>query len=66
MEVLLADEFGFCFGVERAVEMVEEAVEELLCLQQTTLVLARKFGPATTLATEHDLHFQDCSEREDT
>jgi len=28
MEVLLADEFGFCFGVERAVEMVEEAVEE--------------------------------------
>jgi 4-hydroxy-3-methylbut-2-enyl diphosphate reductase len=26
MEVLLADEFGFCFGVERAVEMVEEAV----------------------------------------
>ncbi|HSB28207.1 MAG TPA: 4-hydroxy-3-methylbut-2-enyl diphosphate reductase [Pyrinomonadaceae bacterium] len=28
MEVLLADEFGFCFGVERAVEMVEEAVED--------------------------------------
>src|SRR6185437_12333000 len=28
MEVLLAEEFGFCFGVERAVEMVEEAVEE--------------------------------------
>src|SRR5207247_5851884 len=28
MEVLLADEFGFCFGVERAVEMVEDAVEE--------------------------------------
>ncbi len=28
MEVLLADEFGFCFGVERAVEMVEEALEE--------------------------------------
>lgn len=28
MEVLLADEFGFCFGVERAVEMVEGAVEE--------------------------------------
>src|SRR5499433_1489632 len=28
MEVLLADEYGFCFGVERAVEMVEEAVEE--------------------------------------
>lgn len=26
MQVLLADEFGFCFGVERAVEMVEEAV----------------------------------------
>jgi 4-hydroxy-3-methylbut-2-enyl diphosphate reductase len=28
MEVLLADEYGFCFGVERAVEMVEEAVQE--------------------------------------
>ncbi len=28
MEVLLAEEFGFCFGVERAVEMVEEAVQE--------------------------------------
>jgi (E)-4-hydroxy-3-methyl-but-2-enyl pyrophosphate reductase len=28
MEVLLAEEYGFCFGVERAVEMVEEAVEE--------------------------------------
>ncbi len=28
MKVLLADEFGFCFGVERAVEMVEEALEE--------------------------------------
>lgn len=28
MEVLLADEFGFCFGVERAVEMVEEALQE--------------------------------------
>src|SRR5687767_15793628 len=28
MEVLLAEEFGFCFGVERAVEMVEEVVEE--------------------------------------
>lgn len=27
MEVLLADEYGFCFGVERAVDMVEEAVE---------------------------------------
>src|SRR5512132_904119 len=26
MEVLLADEYGFCFGVERAVEMVEDAV----------------------------------------
>jgi (E)-4-hydroxy-3-methyl-but-2-enyl pyrophosphate reductase len=28
MQVLLADEYGFCFGVERAVEMVEEAIEE--------------------------------------
>ena len=28
MEVLLADEYGFCFGVERAVEMVESAVSE--------------------------------------
>src|SRR5258706_1418994 len=28
MEVLLAEEFGFCFGVERAVEMVEEVMEE--------------------------------------
>ncbi len=28
MEVLLAEEYGFCFGVERAVEMVEEAVHE--------------------------------------
>lgn len=28
MKVLLADEYGFCFGVERAVEMVEEALEE--------------------------------------
>src|SRR5919106_5327671 len=28
MEVLLADEYGFCFGVERAVEMVEEVVQE--------------------------------------
>src|SRR5258708_1872721 len=28
MEVLLADEFGFCFGVERAVEMVEDALKE--------------------------------------
>ena len=26
MQVLLADEFGFCFGVERAVEMVEQAL----------------------------------------
>ena len=28
MEVLLADEYGFCFGVERAVELVEDAVSE--------------------------------------
>lgn len=28
MEVLLADEYGFCFGVERAVDMVEDALEE--------------------------------------
>jgi 4-hydroxy-3-methylbut-2-enyl diphosphate reductase len=28
MQVLLADEYGFCFGVERAVEMVENALEE--------------------------------------
>jgi 4-hydroxy-3-methylbut-2-enyl diphosphate reductase len=28
MKVLLADEFGFCFGVERAVDMVEEAIAE--------------------------------------
>src|SRR2546423_11432901 len=28
MEVLLADEYGFCFGVERAVEMVEDAIDE--------------------------------------
>jgi (E)-4-hydroxy-3-methyl-but-2-enyl pyrophosphate reductase len=28
MQVLLADEYGFCFGVERAVEMVEEALKE--------------------------------------
>src|SRR5437879_10372470 len=27
MEVLLANEYGFCFGVERAVEMVEGALE---------------------------------------
>jgi len=28
MQVLLADEYGFCFGVERAVDMVEQAVGE--------------------------------------
>ena len=28
MEVLLAEEYGFCFGVERAVDMVEEALDE--------------------------------------
>lgn len=28
MEVLLADEYGFCFGVERAVEMVEDVLKE--------------------------------------
>lgn len=28
MKVLLADEYGFCFGVERAVDMVEDAVGE--------------------------------------
>jgi len=28
MQVLLAEEFGFCFGVERAVEMVEGALAE--------------------------------------
>ena len=28
MKVLLADEYGFCFGVERAVEMVEDSLEE--------------------------------------
>jgi len=28
MEVFLADEYGFCFGVERAVEMVEDALDE--------------------------------------
>lgn len=27
MKVLLADELGFCFGVERAVEMVEESLQ---------------------------------------
>jgi len=28
MQVLLADEYGFCFGVERAVEMVENALAD--------------------------------------
>lgn len=28
MRVLLADEYGFCFGVERAVDMVEDAVKQ--------------------------------------
>ncbi|MFN2393915.1 MAG: 4-hydroxy-3-methylbut-2-enyl diphosphate reductase, partial [Pyrinomonadaceae bacterium] len=28
MEILLADEYGFCFGVERAVEMVEDVLDE--------------------------------------
>lgn len=28
MQVLLAEEYGFCFGVERAVEMVEDALKE--------------------------------------
>ncbi|NOT47041.1 MAG: 4-hydroxy-3-methylbut-2-enyl diphosphate reductase [Acidobacteria bacterium] len=28
MQVLLANEYGFCFGVERAVDMVEEALGE--------------------------------------
>jgi (E)-4-hydroxy-3-methyl-but-2-enyl pyrophosphate reductase len=28
MQVLVADEFGFCFGVERAVDMVEEALQD--------------------------------------
>ncbi|MBA3322358.1 MAG: 4-hydroxy-3-methylbut-2-enyl diphosphate reductase [Pyrinomonadaceae bacterium] len=28
MQVLLADEYGFCFGVERAVQMVEDALAE--------------------------------------
>src|SRR5947209_5940686 len=28
MQVLLAEEFGFCFGVERAVEMVEGALDD--------------------------------------
>lgn len=27
MKVLLADEYGFCFGVERAVDMVEESLD---------------------------------------
>lgn len=28
MRVLLADEYGFCFGVERAVDMVEDAIND--------------------------------------
>ncbi|HEX8422623.1 MAG TPA: 4-hydroxy-3-methylbut-2-enyl diphosphate reductase, partial [Pyrinomonadaceae bacterium] len=28
MQVLLAEEYGFCFGVERAVEMVEGALSQ--------------------------------------
>jgi 4-hydroxy-3-methylbut-2-enyl diphosphate reductase len=28
MKVLLADEYGFCFGVERAVEMVEDSLKK--------------------------------------
>ena len=32
MEVLLADEYGFCFGVERAVEMVEDALKKAFVL----------------------------------
>lgn len=28
MKVLLADEYGFCFGVERAVDMVEDSLEK--------------------------------------
>src|ERR671920_931802 len=28
MQVLLAEEYGFCFGVERAVEMVEDALSQ--------------------------------------
>ncbi len=28
MQVLLANEYGFCFGVERAVDMVEEALQD--------------------------------------
>lgn len=28
MQVLLANEYGFCFGVERAVEMVEDAIKD--------------------------------------
>lgn len=28
MEIILAEEYGFCFGVERAVEMVEKALSE--------------------------------------
>ena len=37
MKVLLADEYGFCFGVERAVEMVEDSID-----QQETV---RTLGP---------------------
>ncbi|HYE65118.1 MAG TPA: 4-hydroxy-3-methylbut-2-enyl diphosphate reductase [Pyrinomonadaceae bacterium] len=33
MEVLLAEEYGFCFGVERAVDMVEEALDEGLTIR---------------------------------
>jgi 4-hydroxy-3-methylbut-2-enyl diphosphate reductase len=29
MEIILASEMGFCFGVRRAVEMMEEASQEL-------------------------------------
>ncbi|MCS6874421.1 MAG: 4-hydroxy-3-methylbut-2-enyl diphosphate reductase [Pyrinomonadaceae bacterium] len=28
MEIILAEEYGFCFGVERAINMVEKALEE--------------------------------------
>jgi (E)-4-hydroxy-3-methyl-but-2-enyl pyrophosphate reductase len=28
MQVLLAEEYGFCFGVERAVELVEDAIQQ--------------------------------------
>src|SRR5918999_272485 len=40
MQVLLADEYGFCFGVERAVEMVEEVVEEGAARQGRDVVVA--------------------------